>query len=195
MGVPPLHLFRGQFFKEGRMATNSIELPVTGGPTEKGLMGSHYFGQEVTFEVRAPWKTEHRTNSMLVPPRSMITGVVSCSKWDINAPHLSARYVLEITVFRVQDVYRHGMQLAEIMPTGAVLSGDYDAHSRNGKFVLEREAAVKNNEGISLDDLQQETEKLLALLKERKPGHVTWNEFLQDRLRNLHKLASQALGK
>ena len=50
-------------------------------------------------------------------------------------------------------------------------------------------------QGISLDDLQQETEKLLALLKDRQPGLMTWNEFMHERLQNLHKLTSQALGK
>ena len=49
--------------------------------------------------------------------------------------------------------------------------------------------------GVNLDDLQQETEKLLALLKDREPGLMTWNEFLHERLQNLHKLTSQALGK
>lgn len=45
---------------------------------------------------------------------------------------------------------------------------------------------------INLDDLQQETEKLLALLKDRRSGLMTWNEAL---LQNLHNFISQALGK
>ena len=53
--------------------------------------------------------------------------------------------------------------------------------------------AVKK--GISLDELQEETEKLLSLLKNRHPGLVTWNDFMRERLQNLHKLTSQALGK
>ncbi|MEK7163298.1 MAG: hypothetical protein AAB775_01120 [Patescibacteria group bacterium] len=48
---------------------------------------------------------------------------------------------------------------------------------------------------VNLDELQQETKKLLALLKDRQPGLMTWNEFLWQRLQNLHKLTSQALGK
>lgn len=31
---------------------------------------------------------------------------------------------------------------------------------------------------INLDQLERETEKLLALLKDRQPGLSTWNEFL-----------------
>ena len=53
----------------------------------------------------------------------------------------------------------------------------------------------RQKKGINLDDLQQETEKLLALLNDREPGLMTWNEFLHERLQNLHKLTSQALGK
>lgn len=52
-----------------------------------------------------------------------------------------------------------------------------------------------DEKGINLDKLQRETEKLLALLKDRQPGLMTWNDFLRDRLTNLHKLTSQALGK
>jgi len=51
------------------------------------------------------------------------------------------------------------------------------------------------DEGINLDELQQETQKLMALLKDRQPGLTTWNQFLQERLTNLHQLTSQALGK
>ncbi|MBI2482262.1 MAG: hypothetical protein HYV76_01730 [Candidatus Vogelbacteria bacterium] len=63
----------------------------------------------------------------------------------------------------------------------------------------QKQANAKKTEGekkgINLDDLQQETEKLLSLLKDRQPGLMTWNEFMQERLQNLHKLAAQALGK
>jgi len=52
----------------------------------------------------------------------------------------------------------------------------------------------KNN-GVNLDELQQEVEKLLALLNDRQPGLMTWNEFMWERLQNLHKLTSQGLGK
>jgi len=63
----------------------------------------------------------------------------------------------------------------------------------------QKQASAKKSErekkGINLDDLQQEAEKLLALLEDRQPGLMTWNEFMQKRLQNLHKLTSQALGK
>ena len=57
------------------------------------------------------------------------------------------------------------------------------------------ELSVVEKKGVNLDDLQQEVEKLLALLKDRQPGLITWNEFMQERLQNLHKLTSSALGK
>lgn|GEM_PF-3880127 len=41
-----------------------------------------------------------------------------------------------------------------------------------------------------LNELQQETEKLLALLTDRQPGLRSWNEFLGERLQKLHFLAS-----
>lgn len=64
----------------------------------------------------------------------------------------------------------------------------------------QQEAAAKKAEGgekqtINLDDLQQELKMTLALLKDRCPGLVSWNEFLRERLTNLHRLTSQALGK
>ncbi len=49
--------------------------------------------------------------------------------------------------------------------------------------------------GVNLDELQQETEKLLALLKDREPGLMTWNEFMYKRLTILYSLTSKALGK
>ena len=55
--------------------------------------------------------------------------------------------------------------------------------------------STKKKKGIDLDKLQQETEKLLALLKDRQLGMMTWNGFLQERLTNLHELTSQALRK
>ena len=48
---------------------------------------------------------------------------------------------------------------------------------------------------INLDELQQEIEKLLVLLKDRQPGLMSWNEFVRKRLTNLHSLTSKALGK
>ena len=54
---------------------------------------------------------------------------------------------------------------------------------------------VNKKNGIKLDDLQRETEKLLALLNDRQPGLISWNEFMHERLQNLHELTSQALDK
>lgn len=54
---------------------------------------------------------------------------------------------------------------------------------------------TKSNEGVDLDQLQQETQKLLALLKDRQSDLMTWNDFFRERLTNLHKLIAQALGK
>jgi hypothetical protein len=54
---------------------------------------------------------------------------------------------------------------------------------------------VKEKKTISLDKLQEETEKLLVLLKNREHGLFVWNDFLRVRLQNLHKLTSRALGK
>jgi len=52
---------------------------------------------------------------------------------------------------------------------------------------------TKEEKGISLDELQEETEKLLALLKDRQPGLMTWNMFMHDRLTKMHALTTQAL--
>ena len=41
---------------------------------------------------------------------------------------------------------------------------------------------------MDFDELQDEVEKLLALLKDRQPGLVTWNELLADRLVAIQKL-------
>jgi len=57
------------------------------------------------------------------------------------------------------------------------------------------EKSGDDKKSINLDDLQQEVEKLLALLKDRQQGLMTWNEFMQERLQNLYKLSSRALGK
>lgn len=62
----------------------------------------------------------------------------------------------------------------------------------------QRSSAAKALAGkgtISLDDLQQETERLLAFLRDRQPGLMTWNGFMRERLQRLHGLISQALRK
>jgi len=46
-----------------------------------------------------------------------------------------------------------------------------------------------------LDELQQEAEKLLALLKDRQIGMMTWDDFMRERLQKIHALTSRALGK
>jgi len=45
---------------------------------------------------------------------------------------------------------------------------------------------------MDLNKLQTETEKLLALLKDRQPGLSTWNGFVKERLENIVALASDA---
>lgn len=47
--------------------------------------------------------------------------------------------------------------------------------------------------GVSLDELQQETEKLLALLQDRQTGHLAWHEFMRERLQSMHRIISGAL--
>lgn len=66
------------------------------------------------------------------------------------------------------------------------------------KQVAEAKAAEKSGcekKSVNLDELQRETEKLLALLKEREIGYAAWYMCLHDHLESLHKLTSQALGK
>lgn len=55
-------------------------------------------------------------------------------------------------------------------------------------------ARASEKQGIDLDELQRETQTLLALLTDRHPGLATWNEALRNRLQTLKKLISQALG-
>ena len=63
------------------------------------------------------------------------------------------------------------------------------------KQASEKKSEGAEKKGINLDELQQETEKLLALLKERETGYASWHELMHERLTNLHALISQALGK
>lgn len=46
-----------------------------------------------------------------------------------------------------------------------------------------------------LDLLQGESTKLVALLQDRQPGMLTWNQFLSERLTRINELTSKALGK
>ncbi|TWU51412.1 hypothetical protein Poly59_30040 [Rubripirellula reticaptiva] len=45
---------------------------------------------------------------------------------------------------------------------------------------------------MNLDELQAEVEKLLALLKDRQPGLMTWNMFLNERLEAVQKMIESA---
>lgn len=45
---------------------------------------------------------------------------------------------------------------------------------------------------MNLDDLQNEVEKLLALLKDRQQGLMSWNVFLAERLEKVQKLIASA---
>lgn len=58
-----------------------------------------------------------------------------------------------------------------------------------------QKAAIKQHTPVDLDDLQQETEKLLALLKDRNPRLMSWWESMQHHLQRMHGLISQALDK
>ena len=44
------------------------------------------------------------------------------------------------------------------------------------------------------DELQVSAEKLVALLKDRQPGVMTWNQILHERMQELKKLLVQAIG-
>lgn len=45
---------------------------------------------------------------------------------------------------------------------------------------------------MNLDELQNETEKLLSLLKDRQPGTMGWNMFMKDRLQNIANMLASA---
>ncbi len=45
---------------------------------------------------------------------------------------------------------------------------------------------------MNLDELQQETEKLIGLLRDRETGLMTWNLFLAEKLQNIVNLAAKA---
>ena len=49
--------------------------------------------------------------------------------------------------------------------------------------------------GVNLDELQQEAEKLVVLLKNRQPGLPSWNQFLGKRITVIHQMTGQALVK
>lgn len=64
------------------------------------------------------------------------------------------------------------------------------------KRIAESEATSESTkEGIDLDELQKEVEKLLALLNDRQTGTMGWHGFMKERLEDLHTLTSKALGK
>lgn len=45
---------------------------------------------------------------------------------------------------------------------------------------------------MNLDELQAEVEKLLSLLRDRQPGLMTWNMFLEKRLSTISKMIADA---
>lgn len=57
------------------------------------------------------------------------------------------------------------------------------------------EKLANQEKGVNLDELQQEVERILNLLKDRQPGLFTWNGFMHERLQSLYVLISKALGK
>lgn len=64
---------------------------------------------------------------------------------------------------------------------------------------LKRRCLVPNAEktqvDLDLDELQQETERLLALLKDRQIGALSWNIFMRERLQNVRALTSKFLNR
>lgn len=50
---------------------------------------------------------------------------------------------------------------------------------------------TKKRKIMDLDKLQEETEKLLVLLQDRQRGLMTWNMFLEERLKNIVNLAAE----
>ena len=65
---------------------------------------------------------------------------------------------------------------------------------RAGRQLIPASSLPGREKGVNLDELQQEAEKLLALLKDRN-GLIIWNKLLHERLQNLHVLTAKALGK
>lgn len=45
---------------------------------------------------------------------------------------------------------------------------------------------------MNLDELQEEVEKILSLLKDRQPGLMAWNLHLDERLRKLLVMIDRA---
>jgi hypothetical protein len=45
---------------------------------------------------------------------------------------------------------------------------------------------------MNLDDLQNEVEKLLALLRDRQPGLFAWNDFMRERLSAIKAMIDSA---
>lgn len=48
--------------------------------------------------------------------------------------------------------------------------------------------------GVNLDELQEETKKLLALLEDRQTGLMSWHMLMMERLKSHHALTGKALG-
>ncbi|MEK7120311.1 MAG: hypothetical protein AAB824_02100 [Patescibacteria group bacterium] len=48
---------------------------------------------------------------------------------------------------------------------------------------------------LDLDELQRETEQLLALLKDRQLGVMSWYMFMRERLQNMRALTSKFLNR
>ncbi len=63
----------------------------------------------------------------------------------------------------------------------------------------QKQASAKKPEGekksVNNEELIQETERLLSLLKERECGMFTWHEAVHERLDKMHELIRIATGK
>lgn len=110
-----------------------------------------------------------------------------------DAPHLVALYrVMDAGGILLSSLRRKNVENLD-MNLKFICAFD----SKNQPVAPPQEATEANDtkDGISLDELQQETQKLLALLQDRQPGILGWHDFMHDRLVNLHRLTSKALGR
>jgi len=66
----------------------------------------------------------------------------------------------------------------------------YEVKHEDGTVGYYDPSEIEVVKSINLDELQEEMEKLLSLLKDRQPGLFTWNEFLMERMKKIHSLLS-----
>jgi len=67
--------------------------------------------------------------------------------------------------------------------------------TKDGVITSARIREAGGEQGVDLDELQAEAEKLVALLKDREPGHMTWHMCMRERLIKLDTIIALALNK